>query len=327
MNYCLCKLEFTAPLHIGDSAGARSHETALPTFCADTLFSALCHMAIHQYGESGIARLVDMTKCGALRLSDAMPYREDVLYLPKPYANVKRTHESAEINKKDMKRLSYLPVELLSVFIRSLDGGTPIDPKTISNDFGIASDTTKAHIAGEGKATPYSFGVYTFGSKAKEGDRYRMIPCGLYVIVHGDGAALDYVQTLFGLLSLQGIGGKTSAGYGAFHVTWCDLPDTHALHLLLTQPAARYMTLTTSLPKEDELDHALDGATYMLKRRGGFALSHSTRSAPLKKQTQHYFAAGSVFQHRYDGDVYDVNVGGPHAVYRYAMPIFAGVEI
>ena len=45
MNYFLFKLSFHTPCHFGSSDSALSLYTSEDHFCADTLFSALCHTA------------------------------------------------------------------------------------------------------------------------------------------------------------------------------------------------------------------------------------------------------------------------------------------
>ena len=48
---------------------------------------------------------------------------------------------------------------------------------------------------------------------------------------------------------------------------------------------------------------------------------------PIKKQTQYFLTAGSVLQHTYQGELYDVGIGVSHSVYRYSKPLFMGVTL
>ncbi len=79
MSYLLFKLAFDAPVHFGPSDSALSLYTSEDFFRADTLFSALCHTA----GDE-LDRLVKSVQNDCLRFSDAMPWRGDTLFLPKP---------------------------------------------------------------------------------------------------------------------------------------------------------------------------------------------------------------------------------------------------
>jgi len=88
--------------------------------------------------------------------------------------------------------------------------------------------------------------------------------------------------------------------------------------------APRRMSLSTSLPADGELDSAMDGALYRVTRRGGY-INTAAHPSPVRKRTMYLFKSGSVFKNRFSGDIYDVNKGGLHPVYRYAKPIFIGV--
>ena len=87
------------------------------------------------------------------------------------------------------------------------------------------------------------------------------------------------------------------------------------------------MLLTSALPREDELtDALLEGAKYHLVRKGGFVQSASHASTPRKKRSMWLFAPGSVFERRFEGDVFDVNATpGAHPVYRYARAMWMEV--
>lgn len=62
MNYFLFKLSFHTPCHFGTSDSALSLYTSEDHFCADTLFSALCHTARTLYGNSGVEALIEKPK-------------------------------------------------------------------------------------------------------------------------------------------------------------------------------------------------------------------------------------------------------------------------
>jgi CRISPR-associated protein Csm4 len=87
------------------------------------------------------------------------------------------------------------------------------------------------------------------------------------------------------------------------------------------------MTLSVCLPANDELNDALlDGASYLLLRRGGFVYSETYAAEPLRKRDFYKFSAGSLFEHPFSGDVFDVSNGAGHPVYSYAKPLFIGVS-
>jgi CRISPR-associated protein Csm4 len=83
------------------------------------------------------------------------------------------------------------------------------------------------------------------------------------------------------------------------------------------------MTLSVSLPTDDELEKALDNAQYLLCRRSGFVSSDTYSDNQMRKKDLYVLKAGACIHNRYSGDVYDVSDHiGSHPVYRYAKPMF-----
>ena len=123
-----------------------------------------------------------------------------------------------------------------------------------------------------------------------------------------------------------------SSGYGKFHVVdkiYLNEPlddQTEWMYHALSAEHAPYLLLSTSLPQTDELDNALEGASFQLVRRSGFMASDRVET-PLKKKTQYALSAGSVLQNRYQCALYDVGLSDVHPVYRYSKPIFMGVTL
>ena len=58
MSYYLYKLQFTTPLHVGDSRLANGLESVQLNICADTLFSALCHTVLQLEGREALSLLL-----------------------------------------------------------------------------------------------------------------------------------------------------------------------------------------------------------------------------------------------------------------------------
>ena len=85
------------------------------------------------------------------------------------------------------------------------------------------------------------------------------------------------------------------------------------------------MLLSTALPRDDELENALLGASYLLERRSGFVFSEQYADDLRKKMVLYVFSSGSCFENRFEGDIVDVSDGGNHKVYRYAKPMFIGL--
>ncbi len=323
MNSLLFKLRFTTAVHFGEPDSALSLESSRETFCADTLFSALCHTALAMRGDEGAAQLCGWAKCGALRLSDAMLFCGDALYLPKPMARATRAAELPEADRKAMKKLQWIPVAALDAFAQSLAGGAPFEPRRYALQPGSAIERARARISEGEDAQPYAVGAFVFS----EG-------CGLYLITQCEGAQqAAALRELLDALGAGGIGGKVSSGFGRFVVERqldldaADDPQALWLARALRADTGRYLLLTASLPRDEELDAVLDGADFALIRRGGFVGSDRYADSARKKKTQYFLAAGSLLPRRFEGDLYEVGPGGAHPVYRYGRPILLGVTL
>lgn len=320
MSCFLFKLCFTAPVHFGPPDAALSLYSSEETFCADTLFSALCHTALQAEGEMGLEHLCNAVKSGELHLSDAMPYCGEDFFLPKPYFHSSSSEELPPKLRKTVKKLRWLPVTSFERFSDSIHGGAPFVPSEIVS-FGIHEEYTKAAIT-EGKdAVPYQVGVFRFFDN-----------CGLWFMLCCPESEGEYYEKLIKLLGMSGIGGKISSGYGSFEIDDTILLDepfdeqTQWLHDALVKRSDSYLLLTTSLPQEDELESALNGAFYQLTRRGGFIRSDTYSDEPQKKDTKYFIAAGSVLKRRFSGTLFKV-ADGNHPVYRCSSPVMLGVSL
>ena len=220
-----------------------------------------------------------------------------------------------------MKKLAWIPVRSFSDFWRSIAGEASYQPQP--DAFGTLAGRTQAAVSDETDAVPYQVGAYRF-----------FPDCGLYVLVGcGERHQLDYCAELFTVLGLSGIGGKTSVGYGRFtveeQIRLDDSDDSQLVflqHALADASASYQLLLTTSLPRDDELEQTMQHAQYRLIRRSGFIQSNTFNAEPFKKQTQYYLAAGATCTQRYHGDLYTVAESGNHPVYRYSKPMFLGVK-
>ena len=321
MNYYLFKLQFSTAVHFGYSDSALSLYASDDHFYADTLFSALCHTANSLYGSVGVEQLCAYVLDGNLCVSDSMPWCGEQYYLPKPYIISEHKAEIPAQLRKQNKKLKWIELSLFPAFIRSVQGGALFQAP--QQKFGAYGEQTKVNLAGE-ESLPYQVGTYHFCSD-----------CGLYILVGCENEALaSYLLKLMTALGLSGIGGKVSSGYGRFEVIqMIDLAQTANRDLwwlndALTQNSGgRQLLLTSSLPKNTELAHAMDGAAYQLVRRGGFANATGLNNNFQKKQTQYFLTAGSLLTNRFQGDLYLVSQSKHHPVYRYGVPLFLEVAL
>ena len=305
MNYKIYKMIFKQGVHFGD----HSLEKSEITFQADTLFSALCIEALKI---DKLDELLESVKENHLVFSDAFPYMGQEFFIPKPMKKIEQVVQSEDVTtRKKFKKLEYIQVSLLDKYIK---GQYPINKGSDIKKLGIHVLKTSASIRGNEEALPYRVGIYRF---KKEN--------GLYIVVGYDSQEiLDLFDELFEMLSLSGIGGKKNSGLGHFDLEIAELPKELNQRL---NTKGEVMTLSVSLPTEDELEEILDDSRYLLVKRSGFIDSYTYSKEQRRKKDIYLFKSGSCFNKTYQGDVYDVSSGGNHSVYKYAKPLFMGVEV
>lgn len=301
MKYVMYKLTFPAGVHIGDGSLSRSNITVH----ADTFFSALCIEAINVGGTELLETLVQMTKENRFIFSDALPYICDTAYVPKPMCRVEGKEQDASL-KKEFKNLAYIPADKLEEYMAgNID---PIACNTAFATLGANGLYQKVAIKPEEDNELYSVGIYKFNNS-----------CGLYLICgFEDDETEKIVDSIMTPLQYSGIGGKRSAGYGRFSYEKTDIP------FAITE-GSRYMTLSVCMAADSELERVLSGASYKLLKRSGFVQSATYSAVPMKKRDFYLFTAGSVFENRFRGDIFDVSMNGRHPVYKYAKPVLLGI--
>lgn len=299
MTYKLYQLKF-ASAHFG-TGNLDFSET---TFSADRLFSALVLEAI----KSGrLEEWMALSESDDFVLSDAFPYYFSP-FLPKPigyptYDKLDSKKDAITLRQeaKKNKKLEYIEYSRLSDFLNG---------EVIENEkYAIQTTVTKNQPNKEG-------GLYQVGSWQPGNENV----C-LYVIARQSALFDDLMASL----QYSGLGGKRTSGYGHFELQLLELPIELAERLTLDskQPV---MTLTTCLPNNDELERAMNGATYLLKKSSGFAFSQSVNEH-FRKQDLFRFKAGSTFQQTFRGQIVDVRPDDfPHPVWNYAKALFYRLE-
>lgn len=327
LKYCAYKLQFTTPVHFGGGS-ALSLESAQMCFCADTLFSALCHTAQLRGGNVAVERLCRAVSDGVLAFSDSMPWRKrgdrDIFYLPRPILSPTKRMELAPKDRKSMKKLHYLPIDAMDAYLDALTSGKFMKFDDDSKRFGSVEEVVRAYVPEQGNTMPYFVGAYRFDRDS-----------GLYFLVGSEEPELQAeILRLVTLLQYSGIGGKISSGYGKFELAEVIDLDTSdeeyakwLLRALSNRDAPIQMSLAICLPRDDELETALEGAEYQLMRRGGFINEPLACERQHKKCSQYVFQAGSTFRERFQGQLSCVGEAAGHRVYRYNRPLWVGVKL
>lgn len=309
MNYDIYKLEFLGGVHFGRT----NLEEGEYMFCADTLFSALFQEALKK-GEGAAERLLNYCREDRLLLSDAFPYMGDTYYLPKPMKRINADNRRGDSKvKKAYKKLKYIPVEEIGNYLRGIyDVQTARD----INDLGDFQMKVSASVRGEEETKPYRVGSYYYREKN-----------GLYIIIgYAEKVHKELIEELMESLAFVGIGGKKTSGMGKFELKFGNIPKE--LQERLTKPGRSYMTLSLSLPGEEEMEEVLKNAEYILCKRSGFVDSDNYAQMQRRKRDLYVLKAGACVREKFKGDIYNVADGyGNHPVYRYAKPMFLGVDV
>lgn len=307
MDYCLYKFDFQTAVHFG----INSLEKVNYTFSADTLFSALCIESM-KMGEDYLEKLLTLVKSNRISFSDGFPYMNDKFFVPKPYLQIKSENDGNSTIKKAFKKLEYIAIEDFDTY---LSGSYDVFKADDFDELGKYEVRVAASIRGEEETKPYRIGLFKFYEN-----------CGLYIIVgYSSEEDLFYVEELLEGLSYTGIGGERSSGYGKFLLKKKTIDEK--LRNRIENRGEVNMLLSVALPKDSELDSALEEASVSVEKRSGFIESSKYADTQRRKKDLYMFKSGSCFVNLFEGDVYDVSNGqGNHPVYRYAKPMFMGVD-
>lgn len=315
MRYAALHLHFKGPVHFGQG---RLSDAAF-TCGADTLFSALCHEAART---GSLSRLTESMERKALFLSDLFPFRQEERFIPRPLMKIESAKTSDPALRKRFKKLTHLPVSSLDTYLRG--EFDPCDPCLAP--FAVTGDRLCNAMQGQVSlqdTVGYHVGTVHF----LEG-------CGLcFYVAYREEQDLSLLISLMEPLSFSGIGGRRSSGLGGFDLQ-LKKPDAAEQLLLCTageevssgSKGSRYLLLSSALPLDEELDNALEGASYLLDERTGFVSGDGP--LPLKKRPLCTFKAGSCFAVPFTGQIADVAPDGwPHPVYRYARALFMELKV
>ncbi len=324
MFYCLYKLKFLTPLHVGRDSGSAGLEGSQVYVHSDTFISAL-YIESRKIGKEN--DFYGAAEDGKIAISSLFPYRGDELFLPKPIYAPRTDITSVSPEKyKLFKKLQYIPLSMFGDYLRSLRGEGLFDAGRAHEQIkSVARVETRTNVAIQHPKDnlPYYVGITTFARD-----------CGLYFIAgYGSEEEQEVTEQLIGQLSCSGIGGKRSSGYGKFEIAKKALLDKEpgepfcSLYSMLSERHNTYMSLNLSLAKDDELDRAVEDGYFILVRRGGFVESEKYSNRSLKKKLIYAFGEGSCFKYAYKGCIADVSQGGRHPVYRFLKPFFLGVNL
>ena len=218
-----------------------------------------------------------------------------------------------------MKKLSYIPASRLNEYFEFLETGKNFPE--IDDDFGEKELHTKNKVSRIGEDTElYNIEVFRFNKDS-----------GLYFIVQLPEKWQERFENVLESLSLTGIGGKKSAGYGQFIrelKTENYKEDAIFLHTNLKKisTSGKYLLLSSYLPQKDEIEKIKNKENgYQLIKRSGFVNSPKYSENPQKRKQVYMISSGAVLNFKPAGRLADLKLHGNHSIYRMGKPIVIGV--
>jgi CRISPR-associated protein Csm4 len=238
-------------------------------------------------------------------ISDGFPYKGDQLFIPKPLIkpNVTRTTDDAEQSikeRKKYKKLEYIELKKLDTYLNS-DYNIENTVKFGNNALETRVSSTNPLNPNE-KGDPYRIGIFEFDEDS-----------GIYFF----GSDNDKLKQCFA--SLSSIGGKRSSGLGNIFSKNCE--NT----IELFDEGNKYLLLSTSIPK-NVTNELLENSNYLLSKSSGFVYSLNFSESSVRKKDMYKFVSGSVFNNKFEGEIFDVGDNGEHSVYSYSKPLFLPFE-
>ncbi len=324
MIYLLYKLKFPNGIHVGANS---SLELTSTTVSSDVFYSAFYAEYVRIFGEND-RELLQLTENDEFKVSDLLPFKEmkteTVFYVPKPFVNdIERKQNNDEneqvVDRKKVKKLSYIPASRLKEYFEFLETGKNFPQ--IDDDFGEKELHTKNKVSRIGEDTElYNVEVFRFNKDS-----------GLYFIVQLPEKWQEKFENVLESLSLTGIGGKKSAGYGQFirelkiENYKADAIFSHT-NLKKISTSGKYLLLSSYLPQKDEIEKIKNKENgYQLIKRSGFVNSPKYSENPQKRKQVYMISSGAVLNFKPAGRLADLKLHGNHSIYRMGKPIVIGV--
>lgn len=289
------KLDFQT-VHFGNG----NLNESIGSFNASRLYSSLFLESLKLNVDK---EFLNLSKSANFFLSDSFPLKDGEFYLPKPigYPKIPLNSESTRETRRKAKRSKKLRYIKYTDMEDYVEGNCDVDKLDGTDSF-----FSKSTVVTKKGIDPYEVGITNFKTS-------------LYILT----IKHKLLDVLMNSLQYSRIGGKRSSGYGRFTVEKLDIPDEFSKNIVVNDSEyGVYMTLSTSIPNNDELDSVLPTAEYLLEKSSGFAYSSTSRNL-LRKQDLYKFAVGTTLTKTYNGNIFDVRPDGfSHPVWNYAKGLF-----
>jgi CRISPR-associated protein Csm4 len=294
----IIKLKFITPVRFGNSSSLESNSQI--HICSDTFLSALFVNNL-DYGE----KLVNLVEKDKILISDALPYAEDELLIPKPIMNLtkEKSLTASTTLSKNLKKLSFIPLSSISKYKCGFDNETEINHITnIEKNIGVYDQRINLQYDED----PYYVSNFVFQEKS-----------GLYILIKYDNDE-DFEEFKDNVESLgfNGVGGRKSSGFGKFIIL--EIND----FLYRKDNSDLKLLLSTFYPNDDELDCLNnEGNTFSLLKRSGIILESNFSK---KKRSIYAIKSGGTFKQEYQGKIISQK-SDSHPIYRFLKGVYINI--
>ncbi len=321
--YKLLKLNFTAPLHLGE-AGIGLEETGIYAH-SDTVYSAICNAWSQLYGSKSLEEeliLQFLKEKAPFKISSAFLFNDDVYFLPKPmmkYKGINELENSQELLKL-IKKTQFIP---LKIFIKWVSGH-----RVEENEY-LELRRYKNNILEKA--------YYRYDASRVQIDRMTsngaLFHCslvrytenaGLYLILNIVREKIkDKLKQVIAYLGELGLGGQLSNGCGKFKAEWFSLGKSFKKLFHPDFKTDSYCILSLYNPCNEEINNITSGAAYKLLMRKGWVYSRAIEK-DFRRKNCRMFKEGSVFNKKTKGRIIDVtpdNYNPVHKIYRFGISL------
>jgi CRISPR-associated protein Csm4 len=282
-------------------------------FHSDSLFSALCNNYVQKYGDEKVADFIGKFPKISSLFYGVKKDEKDIYFLPKPMGFI-LPKERQDKDRKLTKKIKFISISAYNHFC----AGTLSDETIKIND---TKDClyTKQEYSKENLNLFYSsddekVSINRKTSTADEGKLFNVSSITL-----GDDAFFYFIleeeiseelKQAIELLTIFGIGGKLSTGFGT--IISYEIKNNDFLCLDINGNC--FTNLSLIFPKKQELEKI---TAYKLIERKGFVHNSSLRKKPLVG-----FAEGAIFsENKIDGSVVDVSPSEDRKVFRWGKAL------
>jgi len=319
----LYKLKFNAPLHIG--AHGVGYEETGNMIHSDTLFSAILSLWRNFYEDD----IESICKAPPFIISSAFPFKQDILFFPRPMVRIGKETKSEDQKEKKLKRVEFISKQLLESILKGESGNLEFNeedtfqdgefwhsnqPSFNKNNDILFAERELPRVAIDRNTN--SSEIFYFSEIVFEKDS------GLFFLARFINKGIrQKFEAVLRLLGDEGIGGDKRMGKGLFSL---DIQED--FHILFPENADGFLTLSLYYPQESEFNGGvLNNASYNLISRKGWL--HAPGAMTLRRKEIRTFTEGSVFNAT-GKEIYGTspcvlekneNLGLMHNIYRYGI--------